>query len=164
MRTTSSVVEPRRRELSSSKVKVATWEGNSCFRPLMNSRPSESWLPQPYSLCMSKISDEAWPLCRMPTSRRRVRKVLPVPLLPNTPMDRLTSSSRSRQTLASMSRGLPMLKWRSSSCPKTAATSRSEAAKAREKWAGMLLAAMGASSGSPRARGIIRLGRTDAAP
>ena len=82
--------------------------------------PAPSDVPiQPYSLSMSKTRFTAALFWRMPTSSNLVRKLFPVPLLPNTPLERLTNSSRSRHTRVSMSRGLPTQKCRLSSAPKT---------------------------------------------
>ena len=164
MRTTASVEDPRLRELSSSSVNVETWAGNNCFRPLTMRLRSVSCPFQPYSLCMSNINDDAWRCCKMPTSSNRVRNVLPVPLLPNTPMERLTSSSRLRQSLCSMSSGLPIQKCFWSSWPKTNSTSRCEAKYVGAKWGGMVLAADGAWSSSPRTVGSTRLGSTEMVP
>ena len=86
-----------------------------------------------------------------------------MPLLPNTPMERLTNSPRSRHNLVSMSKGLPIQKLPSSSLPNTVSTSSWEAVNAREKWAGMLLAAAGPWS-SPITSGMVNWGRTDTVP
>ena len=81
-------------------------------------------------------------------SSRRVRKVLPVPLLPKTPLLRLTSSSTSMQSFDSMSMGLPIQNLRSLGAPKTVSMSASVAADTVEKWAGTVLAGEGPSSPS----------------
>ena len=114
-------------------MKVETLAPNSCLRPFTLIPRSLSWPCQPYSLCISKMRAEAWPPCKTPTKSSRVRKVLPVPLLPNTPIERLTNSFKSRHSLVSMSKGFPTQKLPLSSLPKTNSTSRWEAAKALEK-------------------------------
>ena len=84
---------------------------------------------------------------------------MPEPLLPNTPLERLTNSSRFRQTrVSSISRGLPIQIWRSSSPPNTAATSPGEARWAGAKCGGSDLAGCGAS---PSAL-VVSIGDTDA--
>ena len=106
--TSKSVCTPRRRAEAGSIVKTATRLGKSCLRPLA-AWPDSVFVCQPYSLCMSKTRFVATPRWRMPASRMRVRKLLPVPLLPKTPLERSTNFLRSRQTrVSSMSSGLPM--------------------------------------------------------
>ena len=84
--TMQSVLTPRRRELSSSRVNTATCDGKSCFSPFTLREPPSLVPAQPYSLCMSNIRLTALLFCSMPMSRMRVRKVLPVPLLPKMPL------------------------------------------------------------------------------
>ena len=89
----------------------------------------------------------------------RVRKLLPEPLLPKTPLERFTNSSRFRQTrVSSMSSGLPIQMWRASSLPKTAATSSLDARYAFAKWGGIERAGCGPSSPAV----IVSIGVTDA--
>ncbi len=107
MRTSKSILLERRREDSGSRVMTLTLPGKSWRSPFTLCLPS-AWLSQPYSLCMSKIKLTALPCLMMPASRVRVKKVLPVPLLPKTPLERSTKRPRSRCTRTfSMSSGVP---------------------------------------------------------
>ena len=102
--------------------------------------PAPSDVPiQPYSLSMSNTRLTAALFWRMPASSSLVRKLLPVPLLPKTPLERVTNSSRSMQTRVSMSSGLPTQKWRLSSAPNTTCTSSSEARCTGAKCGGTVL-------------------------
>ena len=94
---------------------------------------------------------------------RRVKKLLPVPLLPKTPLERCSSVRRSRQTTASMSSGVPTAKLSPPSSPKTCATSASEARAAREKCAGTVRAGA-MSPAAPATLGSVRRGRTTMLP
>ena len=118
--------------------------------------PRPSLVPcQPYSLCISNTRLTAALFCTMPISSSRVRKVLPVPLLPKMPLERLTSSGRLRQSLVSMSRGLPMWKLSLSSEPKTRPMSASVARYTLEKWLGTVFTGIGPvtpPTGVPRVR------------
>ena len=89
---------------------------------------------------MSNTRLVASPLWSMPASSSRVRKVFPVPDLPNTPLLRFTSSRMSRQRRVSMSNGLPIQKWRSSSAPNTVSMSSCDAVDAAAKWDGTVFA------------------------
>ena len=96
---------------------------------------------------------------------RRVRKVLPVPLLPKTPLLRLTSSSTSMQSLDSMSMGLPIQNLLSPGAPKTVSMSASVAAETAAKWAGTVFAGAGPSSPSTAsAPPMVSIGSTLRAP
>ena len=138
-------------------------DGKSCLRPF-TSRESSLYPFQPYSLCMSKTRLDAAPFWRIPASRSLVRKVLPVPLFPKTPLLRITSSGMSRQSLVSMSRGLPIQKWRSSSSPNTSWTSPSEASWTGEKWGGTVLAGCGPSPSASGSLPNASIGSTAMAP
>jgi hypothetical protein len=111
--TAKSLCTPRRRADSGSSVKIATLLPKSCFNPLTKPRRPlpDSWVAcQPYSLCISKIRLTARSLWINPASTRRVKKVLPVPVLPNTPLLRSIKPSRSMQIGVSISRGRPIWK------------------------------------------------------
>ena len=134
------------------------------MRPF-TSEPASLYPRQPYSLSMSKTRFTAAPLWRMPASSRRVRNVLPVPLLPNTPLLRITSSGTSRHSFVSMSSGLPIQKWPSPSPPKTRSMSCSVADAASAKWGGTVLAGCGPSSiTSGSSLAMVSIGSTVSAP
>ena len=105
-----SVLPPRRRVLSGSSDTIWTRLPNSWRRPGTKATvsPSVSWRARsPYSLCMSNTSDTARPVAIVPASSRRVRKLFPVPVLPNTAFERSTNRARSRHTGASIPMGVP---------------------------------------------------------
>ena len=92
-----------------------------------------------------------------------MRKLLPVPVLPNTAFERSTNRARSRHTGVSIPSGVPTWKKRSppscASCPNTRATSSSDASPTAEKWAGTVLTGSGGSSPIPW--GTMSCGRSE---
>src|SRR5262249_26065040 len=125
------------------------------WRSPLTNVPSSDWASQPYSLCISKIKFDATPDLIVPHSSRRVRKLLPVPLLPKMPFDRSTSRSKSIQTGTSISSGRPTSKWVASSLPKTRWKSLSSASCTGAKWCGIVFTG---SKPSSRSRGSISIG------
>ena len=113
---------------------------------------------------MSKTRLTAAPLWRIPISSSRVRKVFPVPLLPKTPLLRVTSSGMSRHSFVSMSKGLPIQKCCSSSEPNMSWMSCSEAREPSAKWGGTVLAGCGPSTAAKSSLERVSDGSTAMAP
>ena len=112
---------------------------------------------------MSNTSETARFVEIVPANRSRVKKLLPVPVLPNTALERSTNRARSRHTGESIPNGVPTKKKRSppsaASLPNTRATSSSVASPTAEKWAGIVLTGEGAASPMPWV--TINCGRRD---
>src|SRR5579883_2341944 len=95
---------------------------------------------------MSKTRLAATRLRIVPQRMSRVRKLLPVPDLPNTPFERSTKRRRLSRIGTSMSRGVPSSKRSSPGAPNTRSKSVSSATNTVEKWVGMVRTGRGPSS------------------